>query len=84
MLDKALEAAKTKKKRGNVQLRHDLNERIDLAIAYVRMEITGPQAQAALGSGSLTTLGTTLLTAIRHGLVEIVDKREKPEPSESI
>lgn len=49
-------------------------EILDLVFAYMNKEITGLQAMAALGMKNRnvsSTLGNYVITAARHGLVEI-------------
>jgi len=53
-------------------------ERIDLSLAYARREITHGQCLAALGlkGNAITHLAVALMSAVRRGELEIIDKRK--------
>ena len=54
-------------------------ERLDLAIAFARREVTASQSAKAMNqkhSNIYQLLGRSLLSACRRGVLEIVDKRK--------
>ncbi len=68
LLEKAKEAP------GNKLQKHDVGDLADLALAYIRKEITGAQAAAALGKKTAnvhTILSNALIVGFHAGLLKI-------------
>ena len=57
----------------------DYKQRLDLALAFCRCEVTAVQCAEAMGvrpNNAHTTLGIVLLQAIKREDLEIIDKRK--------
>jgi len=55
-------------------------QRLDLALAYVAREVSASQTRQALGYSTTSNLpnamGATIVSAVRRGLIRLVDLRE--------
>jgi hypothetical protein len=66
LLEKAMELKQARASKGSV--REDLDEKLELALAYTEGRITGPQVTAVLGAKSVQSkVGQILIAACRAG-----------------